>query len=1036
MEKTNNIWRFKSGNQALQYILNYELGVSSLLAGLMVNRGIYNVEEARLFLNGKLDDMYDPLLLKDMNKAVSRTVQALQSGEKIIIYGDYDVDGITSTAMLVSVLRRLGGDVSYYIPSRLDEGYGLHAQALEQICKEECHLIITVDCGISSVDEAVLAGEMGVDLVITDHHEPPPELPGALAVVNPKRPDCTYPFKSLAGVGVALKFVQALAGRAGGRPDMWQEYLDLACLGTVADMVPLKEENRILVKHGLEQLSRSTKPGLRALMSVSLGSTDGLNGQSREDEVSSAGRRHGGGGEILSPHAVGFYLAPRLNAAGRVGNPRLGVELLLCNDEERACGMAAELQRENQERQKLEAGVLKEALEMLENDKKIAQSKVLVLASPNWHAGVIGIVASRLVDRFYRPTLLIAIDGSEGKGSARSIPGFNMYCALDNCSDFLSGYGGHAQAAGFSIASDRVESFRRAINEYAESILNEEDLIPGLELDAVISKDLLTKQLVEELNSLAPFGHCNPPPLLAYRDMRVLASREVGRGGTHLKMLLRAGNTVFDGIGFSLGKYSSLLTGNRRVDVAFVPQIDEWNGKRRLQLKVKDFHYTAADRETGISSVPSDAGNSSSVPSDAGDIYATSDAGDSYMPAARQDNREITYVRELYERSYKLLKSAGPAAFLPEFILKQLSLIPVGPEGAEGRITCPACQQASAGRDDKKGASGNEAVSTSGGKAMTRGFDTAGLEVLDKRNCVNRELYAAHKIVESTDSGHKALILTSSPYRVVETAHCLRIRCSELANKGNKEAGDGIGFYHPVLNAAEGGKILSLFQEGTIKTLVITPAAIDVLQKLPLVYDVIAYHLPFSPEEWKNMVQVAAERLHILFRDVDESSNREKLKAFAPGRDFLAAFYALMRRQVGNDGGACTIVTEEVLKLLTRAGFPWARPCTVEVALAVFAELGFLKYQRVKDKNCAVSGAADKGCRFCASAGRRLQAGDVDFLPAAYRVEMGRHLSEKASLESSPTFCRVQQLEKYSISWQQFLLSAPVEQLLDLDKFC
>jgi len=977
MKKTNMKWRFRQGDRALQYILNCELSISPLLAGLLVNRGIYTVEEARLFLSGKLDDMHNPFLMKDMDRAVPRVVRALHNGEKIVIYGDYDVDGITSTAILVSVLRRLGGDVKYYIPNRLEEGYGLHAEVLEQLYEEGCRLLVTVDCGIGSVAEAALARKMGIDLIVTDHHEPPPILPEALAVVKPKRPDCTYPFKSLAGVGVALKFVQAFAEAAGGEPDMWKEYLDLACLGTVADIVPLKEENRILVKYGLEQLSRSTKPGLKALMSVSLGSASGSEAQSRESKAGSD-EQCGIGEEVLSPHEVGFYLAPRLNAAGRVGNPLLGVELLLSDEEEEAFCMATELQRENQERQKLEAEALKEALEMLEDNKELVQSKVVVLASPNWHAGVIGIVASRLVDKFYRPVLLIALDGSEGKGSARSIPGFDMYRALKNCSEFLTGYGGHAQAAGFSIASDRVENFRKAINEYAEGVLDKTDFVPVLELDGIVSGEILTKQLAEELKLLAPFGHCNPAPLLVCRDVTILASREVGRGGSHLKMLLRAGKTVFDGIGFSLGKYSPLLAASRRVDVAFVPQINEWNGKRALQLEVKDFQYASAEGGEG---------GSFALPDAAGFVLTQGDRCAAREIERQQKRRETNLIEELFECSCTLLKKASPAVFLPEYISEQLQSIIAERTDKSRLFHWLACRQVSAG---------------GGGEKIKNGHSTAKLEVLDKRNWVHRKEYAVHKIIESVAGNNKILILTNTPYRVVETAHCLKITCSKLKNE-NKEDGKKencvLVYYHPFLNAAYKKEILSLFKKGITNVVVSTPAAADFLQELSGVQEVFAYHLPFSPKEWEITLKIASRRLHILFGNADEKINREKLDAFAPDRDCLAAFYVIMRRRVGNAGGTCTIAAEEVLKLLSQAGFSWARPCTVEIALAVFAELGFLSYQRVKNEN--------------------------------FWVKMGPHPGGKVNLESSPTFSRVQKLKKQSLSWQQFLLNAPVEQLLD-----
>ncbi|GAB6181973.1 hypothetical protein JCM14036_32920 [Desulfotomaculum defluvii] len=567
--KRQKKWQVKTPNPALQQILSMELGISKILAQLLINRGIYTVDQAKAFLGSELDRVYSPWLMKDMDKAVNRILTAQEKGEPILVYGDYDVDGITGTTVLVLALRRLNCKVEYFIPHRLEEGYGLNKDALERAVERGIGLVVTVDCGISGVEEVEVAKALGLDVVITDHHEPPVQLPEAFAVLDPKRPDCSYPFKELAGVGVALKLIQGLFEQAGLGQQDWENYIDLVCLGTVADIVPLQGENRILVKHGLPHLSRSKRPGLQALIKIS-----------------------GIRSEVLGTRELGFGLAPRLNAAGRMGDAGLGVELLLAEDFQTADEIAEELNRGNQERQQVESKVLAEALALLDAEPEISQGKVLVLASENWHPGVIGIVASRLVDRFYRPTFMISLEAGKGKGSARSIAGFNLYQAMVNCQDYLEQFGGHAMAAGFSIQEDKIKDFRKAINEMAEETLTEEHLTPNLDLDALINLTELSMDTVQELAQLSPLGHCNPGPMLGCCHATVINCREVGKNGGHLKMRVREEQTILDGIGFNLASYSEMLAANDTVDMAFVPSINVWNGRSSVQLEVKELKET------------------------------------------------------------------------------------------------------------------------------------------------------------------------------------------------------------------------------------------------------------------------------------------------------------------------------------------------------------------------------------------------------------------------------------------------------------
>ncbi|MEG6522268.1 single-stranded-DNA-specific exonuclease RecJ [Desulfotomaculum sp. 1211_IL3151] len=562
-------WHVRTPNPALQQILSMELGISKILAQLLINRGIYTVDQAKAFLGSELDQMFSPWLMQDMEKAVKRILTAREKGEPILVYGDYDVDGITGTTVLVLALRRLGCQVEYFIPHRLEEGYGLNKEALERAAERGIGLVVTVDCGISGVEEVAVAQALGVDIVITDHHEPPLQLPAALAVLDPKREDCSYPFKELAGVGVALKLIQGLFEQAGLGQQDWEKYIDLVCLGTVADIVPLQGENRILVKYGLPQISSGKRPGLQALIKVS-----------------------GIRSEVLGTRELGFGLAPRLNAAGRMGDAGLGVELLLAEDSLMADNIAEELNRGNQERQQVESKVLAEALALLEADPELAQSKVLVLASENWHPGVIGIVASRLVDRFYRPTFMISLEAGRGKGSARSIAGFNLYQAMVKCQDHLEQFGGHAMAAGFSIQEEKITDFREAVNRFADEALTEEHLTPNLDLDALINLTELSMDTVQELNQLSPLGHCNPGPMLGCCQATVVNCREVGKNGGHLKMRVREKQTIFDGIGFNLASYSEMLAANDTVDMAFVPSINVWNGRSSVQLEVKELKET------------------------------------------------------------------------------------------------------------------------------------------------------------------------------------------------------------------------------------------------------------------------------------------------------------------------------------------------------------------------------------------------------------------------------------------------------------
>ena len=533
---------------------------------LLVNRGIVEPQAAGRFLSAALADLHDPFLLLGMEKAVARLAKATRSGERICVYGDYDVDGITSVALLLGFFRGLGVDSFYYIPLRLEEGYGLSGEGLKCVAGQGAKVIISVDCGITSVVEAELCASLGVDLIITDHHMPGETIPPAFAVINPLQPGCTFPFKYLAGVGVAFNLMIALRSRlrdeglfvAKDEPNL-REYLDLVALGTVADIVPLVDENRIFVKYGLSELTSSRRIGIQALKEVA-----GVTGE-------------------VSCGAVGFRLAPRLNAAGRLEDAALGVELLLCGDRQKASVMATELDASNTERQALEKAILSDVLAKVRETPALRNRKSIVLASEEWHPGVIGIVASRIVDMYHRPTILIALQDGSGRGSGRSIPNFHLHDALNACSEHLVKFGGHKYAAGLSIEESTLEAFIDSFDEVANGLLSPSDLIPELAVDAVLLPEEIDFAMAETVGALAPFGMGNPEPVFMLEGARVDDFRVVRE--RHLKLRLFAGGRSLEAIGFNLAQGRVLP---EKVTLAFSLQVNDWNGRKSLQLSLKE----------------------------------------------------------------------------------------------------------------------------------------------------------------------------------------------------------------------------------------------------------------------------------------------------------------------------------------------------------------------------------------------------------------------------------------------------------------
>ncbi len=532
-------------------------GYNPLLAMILASRGFATPQQAQECLDCHTA-LLDPCLLTDMALAVERVRLALTRGERIAVFGDYDVDGVTATCLLTDFLRRRGADCLSYIPGRLEEGYGLNAIAIHTLHQQGVKLIITVDCGITAMDEALLCKELGIDLVITDHHECKDTLPEAVAVIDPHRPDGGYPHKGLSGVGVAFKLAAALSGN---QEEILEQYADMVCLGTVADVMPMAGENRRFVSRGLELLQKTRRPGIAALMEESGCDPHSVNASS-----------------------VGYMLAPRINAAGRMGQIEVAVELFLTDDPQRAKELAAALCEMNKERQTVESEIYRQAVEMLPQGQI---PEAIVLADECWHQGVVGIVASRMAEEFCCPTFLICLDGDHGKASSRSYGGFNLFSSLSSLSHLLESYGGHELAAGFTIHKDQIAEFRRQICGLAREYYTSDGPRTVLSADCAVPPEMLTLPNVEALSRLEPCGNSCPKPLLVMEGLTVERIGLVG-GGKHMRLQLRRGRYTFNGIFFSETPDSAGIAQGDVVDAAFVPQINEFRGEHTVQMNLQD----------------------------------------------------------------------------------------------------------------------------------------------------------------------------------------------------------------------------------------------------------------------------------------------------------------------------------------------------------------------------------------------------------------------------------------------------------------
>ncbi|MDQ0254258.1 single-stranded-DNA-specific exonuclease [Evansella vedderi] len=552
-------WKINKADEDKVNELSEQLNISKIASRFLIQRGFTNVDDARDFLHTDESSVHDPFLLKDMEKAISRIKAGIESGENILVFGDYDADGVTSTSLLYLTLRELGANVGYYVPNRFTEGYGPNEQAFRHAKEENVSLIITVDTGISAVHEAEVAKELEVDLIITDHHEPPPQIPDAYAVINPKQEDCYYPNPNLAGVGVAFKVAHALLDRYP------QEYVDLVAMGTIADLVPLKGENRFLAKAGIQTLMEYQRPGIKALFEQC-----GIQGQEMSEEQ------------------IGFMIGPRLNAAGRLDSADPAIQLIISEDEMEAYELALIIDDLNKERQQIVNDMTKEAEEQVDSFDELPP--VLIVGKEDWNAGVIGIVASRLVEKYYRPTIVLSINSDTGlaKGSARSIEGFDMFQSLSKCREWLPHFGGHPMAAGLTMKIEHIDLLQKKLGEIADETLSEEDWQRSLSVDLPVEFSEISIESIGELQAMAPFGVGNPAPKVLLEQVEFSLIKKIGAKEDHLKLGLKKGDDILDGIGFRMGTLHNELSPLASASIVGQLSINEWNGHCKPQIIIED----------------------------------------------------------------------------------------------------------------------------------------------------------------------------------------------------------------------------------------------------------------------------------------------------------------------------------------------------------------------------------------------------------------------------------------------------------------
>ena len=556
----NKKWEFYNPNEKKVKEISEKFNVSELLATVLLNRNIIKDEDVKLFLNPTRKDFHDPYLMPDMEKAVNRIITAIDKKEKTIIYGDYDVDGITSITVLSKFLKERNLNVGAYIPNRLEEGYGLNKKAIKKIADEGYKLIITVDCGISGTEEIDYAYSLGMEVIITDHHEPLEVLPKALAVIDCKRKDNKYPFNSLAGVGVAFKLIQAIGIRLDLEEKEYLKFLDIVCIGTISDIVPLVDENRVIAKLGLKLVENTRSPGVKALLNAAA-----------YKEVNS--------------NTVSFGMAPRINACGRMGHERDALDLFLTENIVEANRITEKLNNYNRERQEIEKRIFDEAILKITSEH-LMNNNAIVIGSENWHHGVIGIVASKITELYFKPSILICFEGEAGKGSGRSIPGFDLHAALCSTSDYLEKYGGHEMAVGLSLKKSNFQKFRQKFEQIARDN-HTEDLVSVIKIDKEINLKDINLENVKQLKLLEPFGEANKTPIFIYKNLKIDSIRALSEG-KHLKLTLKDGNTIINAIGFNMGEYSEEFLIGDKIDVIGLLEINTFNGVENVQINMKD----------------------------------------------------------------------------------------------------------------------------------------------------------------------------------------------------------------------------------------------------------------------------------------------------------------------------------------------------------------------------------------------------------------------------------------------------------------
>ena len=557
----NKKWQIYEVDEEKAEEISKKYNVNKLLATILANRNIVTEEQIRLFLNPTRNDFHDPYLITDMEKAIDRIVKAIEKQEKVTIYGDYDVDGITSITVLKSFLKDRGLEVSQYIPNRLHEGYGLNNKAIEKIHNDGCDLMITVDCGISAIDEIAYATELGIETIVTDHHEPGNVLPKALAVIDNKRKDSTYPFRELAGVGVVFKVIQALGMRLGLKEEEYLKYLDIVCIGTISDIVPLVDENRVIAKLGLLLIRQTKNIGLRSIIQSS-------------------------GYTKIDSNSISFGIAPRINACGRMGKAEDALELFLSKNINEVSELTNKLNEYNRLRQDTEKKIFESAIKQIE-EEHLVENATITVGGHNWHHGVIGIVSSKITEMYFKPSILLSFEeDGMGTGSGRSIPGFDLHEALLKCTDTIEKFGGHSMAIGITIRKEKFEAFRKEFEAIAKEAKIDE-IVPIINIDAKIDFSSINKEMVESLKALEPFGEGNKMPVFAFKNLKIDSIRALSEG-KHLKLTLKEGNTVVNAIGFNMGELVEDYRIGDRIDVAGVLEINTFNGVDTLQINMKD----------------------------------------------------------------------------------------------------------------------------------------------------------------------------------------------------------------------------------------------------------------------------------------------------------------------------------------------------------------------------------------------------------------------------------------------------------------